>query len=291
MGVTTHKESKTPLFPLGCLIVIAVIMAMTIGAHGWNASWRQWWWMHTGHSLGTSAGLAATARDDASVLSFDNVKNGSQWTSVGASRAAGFRKGDIYCAAPILNPTLALGNIMRVEYWAIGINCCDDFGSFTCDASRETTGSVGVVMKGGGMPGFSDHADEFRLAALKACGVNNMVSAPGALYVRFVSEPKTIENLYLSKCIFSFFTSLLLGFVIFGALGFIVNYKAWGKKGYFPLYNILDHKRPAGLAGPVKKDEIVNTDQKWTLVLTPSNDPNGFNMSAMKPEEINYSTL
>merc|ERR1719149_529094 len=140
--------------------------------------------MKTGIQYGASAATPAEARSDAAVITFQNVKAGSAWTSVDTSRAAGYRgDGGIYCAAPILDPTEALGDIMRVEFWAIGINCCDDFGSFTCDASREFPGGgTGVVMKEGGMPCIGCHAEQFRLAAAKAAGVNRMVSAPGALF-------------------------------------------------------------------------------------------------------------
>jgi len=291
VGVTTHKKSKKPFFAIGVLMIIAVVSGLLACEHGWNECWRQWWWMHTGRQLGASASTPAEAAADASFLKFDNVKNGTAWTSADTSRAAGYRNGDIYCAAPILDPTLASGDIMRVQYWAIGINCCDNFGSFTCDSSREIQGSVGVVMKGEGMPCFGCHANEFRLAALKSAGVNKLVSAPGALYVRFVSNRKTIENLYLSKCVFSFFWSLILGGLFFGFLGFIVNYKGLGKPGHFPLYHMLDpaKKVPSFNQKPDPNQTAVDeADKKWTLVLTPS-PAGGFNMAARKPED-EYAT-
>jgi len=291
LGVTSHKNSKIPFFALGCLMIIAVACGILICDHGWSKCWRQWWWMHTGQKLGGSAGTPAAALSDSSVITFEGVKDGTQWTSADASRSAGYRKGDIYCAAPILDPTVALGNIMRVEFWAIGINCCDDYGSFTCDASRETTGSVGVVMKGGGMPCYDCHAEEFRMAALKAEGVNRMVSAPGALFVRYVTDASTVENSYLAQVVFSFFWSLIIGLLFFGLLGFLTNYKGWGKQGHFPLYNLLGHKKvihhiPETPMEEAKQKIVDDEEKKWTLVLTPnSNAPGDFNIAALKPEE------
>lgn len=296
MGVTSHKHSKTPFFAVGLLMLISVIVGLLACEHGWNESWRQFWWMHTGNELGATAGTPAAARSDTSVISFQSAKDGTAWTSVDATRAAGFRRGSIYCAAPILDPDVALGDIMRVEFWAIGIDCCDDFGSFTCDASRETTGSVGVVMKGGGMPCFGCHEEEFRLAAAKAAGANKMVSAPGALYVRFVSSADSIKNLYLMKTCFSFVWSLILGLVLFGLLGYVTNYKSWGKTGHFPLYNLLGAPKGAHplhaqeVGGQPKEEE--QKDNEFTLVMTPG--PNGaFTMAAMKREDenaVNYRT-
>lgn len=305
MSVTTHKKSKLPLFPLGCLMLIAVAFSMVFVESGWNNCWRQFWWMHTGTSYGASGSTPAEARSDASVLTFNGVKNGTAWTSVDATRAAGYRNGDIYCAAPILDPTVALGDIMRVEFWAIGINCCDDFGSFTCDASRETAGQVGVVMKGDGMPCAGCNANEFRLAALKAAGVNKMVSAPGALYVRYVSSASTITDLYMSQCIFSVFWSLVFAVLFFGAIGFITNYKGFGKPGRFPLYNLLvpSHKalpptaammeklREEQKTDPAKQPKMEDVaDAPWTLVLSPSTQPGGFNLAAVKNEDAYGAT-
>lgn len=296
LGVTTHKKAKFPLFAIGALMLVACVLAAICGEYGWNENWRQWWWMHTGHASGATAATTAEARNDASVLSFDNMKNGTRWTSVDASRAAGYRQGDIYCAAPILDPTVALGDIMRVNFWAIGINCCDGFGSFTCDAAREISGSVGVVMKGGGMPSFDGHANEFRLAALKAAGVNRLVSAPGALYVRYVSDAQSIMDLYLAKCMYSLFWSLILGILVFGIIGFLTNYYSWGKAGHFPLYNSLAPSKNA--LNPKQQQEMLDTtsdtDKKWTLVLASTGaGPQGPTFSlaaAQNQDQVNYAT-
>jgi hypothetical protein len=289
-GVTTHKNSKTAYLALGCLMLLAAILAIVHVEDEWNHSWRLFWWMHTGNRLGASASTPALARGDAAVITFETVKNGTAWTSVDASRAAGFRKGgNAYCAAPILDPTIAAGDIMRVEYWAIGINCCDNFGSFTCDSARDMKGQgAGVVMKGGGMPCWDCHEEEFRLAALKSAGANGMVSAPGAMYVRYVDDSSTVINSYLAKCMFTFFWSLLLGGALFGFLGWLTNYKALGRPGHFPLYHFLDRRKdPMGAPllneRPAEAQNAV--DDKWTLVLSRSADPNAFNVSAKQPQD------
>lgn len=296
VAVTTQKKNKKPLFALGCLALIAVFVGVSVSNSGWNSSWEQWWWMQTGRKTGASAGTPAPARSDAAVISFATVKNGTAWTSVDATRAAGYRHGDVYCAAPILDPKVALGDIVRVEYWAIGINCCDDFGSFTCDQSRESVGGgTGVVMKDGGMPCAGCHAEQFRLATAKASGVNGMVSAPGALFVRYVSSAKTIEHLYLGKCMFSLFWSLILGMLIFGILGFITNYKGFGKTGRFPLYHLLDDPKPkhdhARTPEMIHKEPIVYHDEKpeWNIILTQGPN-NTLAMAATHPEDNHLQT-
>lgn len=303
VGVTTHKKSKTPFFALGSLMMIAVILGIACCSYGWNECWRQFWWMHTGHALSGSpsdSASSAESRSDVATLTFQTT--GANAASVDATRAAGYRQGDVYCAAPILDPTAAKGDIIRVEYWAIGINCCDDFGSFTCDAARETKGSAGVVMKGGGMPCFDCYTEQFRLAAAKAEGANRMVSSPGALYLRFVETPSTITNLYLAKCCFSIFWSFVLGGILFGFLGFITNYKGFGKTtgGHFPLYHMLDPPRK-GRQAPLMHEAEAPTaaaaaqaaaqeeaDKRFTLVLTPG--PNGaMNLASMKPVDETFA--
>eukprot|EP00933_Yihiella_yeosuensis_P007547 TRINITY_DN11262_c2_g1_i1.p1 TRINITY_DN11262_c2_g1~~TRINITY_DN11262_c2_g1_i1.p1 ORF type:complete len:433 (-),score=56.37 TRINITY_DN11262_c2_g1_i1:143-1441(-) len=202
MWLFGKRWGPVSLLALGLLGILAVCLGTWAGSLGWEYGWRQFWWLHTGTQyLPTSAGTPAGARVDAAILAFRNETSGPiDYTSVDIDRAAGFKDTDIFCAAPILSPDAAEAAIVRVNYWAVGINCCDLAGSFTCDASRESDGGYGVVQRGGGLPCSSCNSEKFDKAIKKAEALHGVVSVPGALIVKFVSKPaqtKMIDSAFV----------------------------------------------------------------------------------------------
>lgn len=211
---------------LGMLLVIAVLAGMHFGQQGWNNAMRQYWWMQTGHQFrdATTAESPAAARVDAAYIDFWNEEGEATWgaTSVDVSRSAGFRDGSIYCAAPVMNPNTAGAGLPRVEYWAIGIDCCDPLGSFTCDASREWNGGYGVKMLDQGMPCAGCNQDRFRAAVRKAEQAHDLVSSSGALYVRWVADPTAVGSELLWYAVFFITLSALVSWVVALVLGRLV---------------------------------------------------------------------
>merc|ERR1719263_433362 len=149
------------------------------------------------------------------------------------------------------------------------------------------------------MPSFDGHANEFRLAALKAAGVNHLVSAPGALYVRYIPDAQSIIDSYLAKCMFSLFWSLVLGIVVFGVIGFLTNYYSWGKAGHFPLYNSLAPSKNSFISKQQQEmhgttSDAADADKNWTLVLASTGaGPQGqtFSLAAnQNQDQVNYAS-
>mmetsp|Transcript_40619 Transcript_40619/g.71487 ORF Transcript_40619/g.71487 Transcript_40619/m.71487 type:complete len:562 (+) Transcript_40619:129-1814(+) len=244
VGITYRRGEKTvPFSTMGMLCLLAVCFAIMTGQYGWSRCWRQYWWTITG--IGYQENTAATpaaSRIDAAYIGFTSGKDSESTlghTSVDTFRAAGFRsQGTWYCAAPILSPSLVAGTIWtRVEYWAIGVDCCQDFQSFTCDASREYQGGYGVVMLDGGMPCAGCNSDKFRKATQKAEGRFNLVSSPGARYVRFVRTPGSVRNEYLFQCLLQLFSSTIISAIGFAMLGKLAHFKGIGKKGRMPNFS------------------------------------------------------
>jgi TM2 domain-containing membrane protein YozV len=56
-------------------------------------------------------------------------------SAVGVSQFVGFKNGDVYCVAPIINNATSTSKTastpVSYDYWAIGLNCCSG-GSFKC---------------------------------------------------------------------------------------------------------------------------------------------------------------
>merc|ERR1719291_700449 len=97
--------------------------------------------VHYGASVGnrtavTTATTPADARADAAWIKFSDAP---QISSVDTTRSAGFKVGGtMYCVAPILSAQAFSGgdaSTIRVSYWAVGIDCCNHAGVFSCDAS------------------------------------------------------------------------------------------------------------------------------------------------------------
>eukprot|EP00928_Gymnodinium_smaydae_P079914 TRINITY_DN63741_c0_g1_i1.p1 TRINITY_DN63741_c0_g1~~TRINITY_DN63741_c0_g1_i1.p1 ORF type:complete len:462 (-),score=55.88 TRINITY_DN63741_c0_g1_i1:54-1439(-) len=202
--------------------VISVAMAfagLAVANTVWNHYMRQYWWMFTGvqfNEAKTTATTPALSRADAAWIHFAGPLSGK--TSANASvvdttRAAGYKDGSMYCAAPVLSSSTLGSTIIRVNYWAVGIDCCQGSGSFSCDAARESTGEFGVPLVEGGMPCAGCNADRFASAIAKAEALYGMTSAPGALTIRWVTNAKSVRQELGHKviviCLFSSMVAFL----------------------------------------------------------------------------------
>jgi len=154
-------------------------------------------------------------------------------TYVDDLRSAGFKNGHYFCAAPIISPETAGGAFIRVNYWAIGIDCCQRSGSFICDDSRDFEAGYGVVMLDGGLPCPDCHLDEFRSAVRKAEALHGLVSAPGALFVRWVRNPLKLKAGVLMKAILFILLAGLISFVVLWIFASWAWYYGVGRRSMF----------------------------------------------------------
>jgi hypothetical protein len=230
---------KAPnLLSLSVLCLLAVTAGTACGLYGWNHQWRQWWWFSTGEVYdSTSAATPALAREDASVIGFlgpnlstsSSSHSGWNYTSVASSMSAGFVHDHIYCVAPILNADMASGAAITVNYWAVGMDCCDQGGaSFTCDDSRVATAQTGVVMLHGGYPCPSCNNAMFALAVSKAEALHGLVSSSEALFVRWVSNATALEDTYLEKALLYVLVVAIIALVFFFVAGALSWYYGVG---------------------------------------------------------------
>jgi hypothetical protein len=226
---------------LGIMMCWAIVVGVTFGFAGWRwGGWRQFWWMDTGHMYPrTSASVPALATADAALLGF-RVDDSDPWggtvdgSAVDHSRSAGYRGKHTYCVAPVLDKSVAgIAGPVRVNYWAIGVDCCENVGSFTCDDSRDARGGFGVVMLEGVLgpqcPGCT--AEAFRPAVEKAEALYGFVSAPGALYVRWVQHPGSLKWQIFGRGWAFLFASCAVGFAIIALPGVLTWYYGLGKPG------------------------------------------------------------
>mmetsp|Transcript_8735 Transcript_8735/g.13870 ORF Transcript_8735/g.13870 Transcript_8735/m.13870 type:complete len:432 (+) Transcript_8735:175-1470(+) len=196
-GYTGKSNSSVPLLPLGCLCLLAVSGGLFFGLQGWDYHWRQIWWSHTGStSVARTASTPASSQLDAALIDFwesEATFLRRNDTSVDPTRGAGYKDQHFYCVAPIMSPQTAGTAMGLVNFWAIGVDCCQTLGSFTCDASRDVAGGYGMVMLDGGMPCPGCNVDQFQLAVKKAEAEHKLVSAQGALFLRWTDKPREMR--------------------------------------------------------------------------------------------------
>jgi len=123
---------------------------------------------------------------------------------VDVARSAGYltETGYTYCAAPIRDSTSPL----QVEFWAVGLGCCNDRGSFSCDSAGDAAAHAGIAVFDNN--GFFDKSnyDQYQLAKEKAEASFKLISTPEPLFVRWVTE----DNLDMLSNYYKMQTSLLL---------------------------------------------------------------------------------
>ncbi|CAE8586075.1 unnamed protein product [Polarella glacialis] len=218
------------LLSLGVLCLLAISLGSFLGKVGWELFWRQFFWMQTGSQIiMTSASTPAGSRSDAAILGFHD-DSGMNENSVDPERSAGFKDGHIFCVAPILNSAIAGSSQVLVNYWAIGIDCCEPSGAFTCDDSREIAGGYGVVMLNGGLPCPSCNREKFQAAVHKAEAKHAVVSSTDALFVKYVSNPGRTKLMSGACAMIYLLLSMLIGGAIVAGLGFLFWYYGFGKR-------------------------------------------------------------
>eukprot|EP00747_Dinoflagellata_sp_TGD_P163763 gnl/TRDRNA2_/TRDRNA2_182789_c0_seq1.p1 gnl/TRDRNA2_/TRDRNA2_182789_c0~~gnl/TRDRNA2_/TRDRNA2_182789_c0_seq1.p1 ORF type:complete len:333 (+),score=42.33 gnl/TRDRNA2_/TRDRNA2_182789_c0_seq1:87-1085(+) len=191
-------------------MIVAVLMLMATAAGTgvglWlDASFMSQYWAYS--KLVTYTNVLPTepanAHQDAGLMSF------SESTRVDTRRSLGRRAQDgyTYCVAPILDETQAT----KVEYWAVGVNCCESLWNFMCDDALASGARAGIVkMKPkNGIKAGPDY--NLYLEAIKqSTAVYDLMSAENPLLVQWVVDPVVIkEELFRNGWVYLGFAILI----------------------------------------------------------------------------------
>jgi len=133
----------------------------------------------------TSAAVADAGKLVFSSSSFVDRNHSTSYTT---------ERGSIYCVAPVMDPTQE----PKVEFWAVGINCCSVTGTkmdFTCDAAEDKDAHGGIVVFDNNNFFSKSRFDEYTMARKKAEATFKFISTPSPAYVRWVRE----DNLDMLK--------------------------------------------------------------------------------------------
>lgn len=226
-----RRGGPVSLATIGVLSIVAAASGTAAGVYGWERFYRQYWWTQTGfQGAQTSAATPAMARSDFAVVSFWDSNSNAPYNEsrVDPEMAAGYKDTDYYCVAPILQPSTASATLKRVNFWAVGVDCCQRYGHFTCDDSRKWDAGSGVVMLEGGFPCPSCNVDNFRKAVTKAESAFGLVSADGAVFVRWVKDPSSVVTGLLFNALAFLVLSAFLASVAYACLGWLMWYYGVG---------------------------------------------------------------
>lgn len=178
---------------LGVLILLATFFGFMWGDLTYHKYFVQYFAMDENRAYtNVLPSEPAASRADAGKLAFaDNAR-------VDTTKAVGYMEGDVFCVAPIMDEMQA----GRVEYWAAGVNCCNQRGSFYCDDAPDASAHDGVVLLDT-KSWFAwfflpSHIDKFEAAVGQAEAAFDLVSSPTPLFVRWVENPNAVQEAYLS---------------------------------------------------------------------------------------------
>lgn len=162
-----------------CLLAISV--ATPVGLFAYGNYFSEYWFCADSHSyvniLPSEAALGY--RDAGMVLFADEAR-------VDASRSLGYKDGQVYCVAPILDDS---DNSKNVQFWAAGVNCCGNRGSFSCDDAWDAQAHAGVVLS----PQRRDWQPQYENAVRQAEAAFGVISAKNPVFVRWVVDPSKVQ--------------------------------------------------------------------------------------------------
>lgn len=205
--VVAYLRSDIPFhFWLAAFSLFAVCTTTLVGVLSYHMVLSEYWLLYDSNTYtNILPSEPASGYADAGKLVF------ADGTRVDATKALGYKDGDTYCVAPIvddLEPAL-------VEFWAVGRNCCGARGSFECDDAWDRKARSGVVAFGG--------REKYSAAMRMAEAAYGIASAETPVLVHWVVEPEQIETKSWRIGISIMLVGLLIQQLLFAAIALGLN--------------------------------------------------------------------
>lgn len=173
---------------LGFLIILSLGVAVPIGLFIEQEYMREYWRLDNGAIYRQVNSFdPASSHMDATVLEF------REGTYVDSAKSVGYMwAGIVYCAAPVSSKVTGV----TVQYWAVGINCCGQRGSFSCDDVSQASALSGVSLL--------DPTGNYRTAVRMAESVYNLPKSEGTTaFVKWTNNAVAYkDSLWTSAAVF-----------------------------------------------------------------------------------------
>lgn len=170
---------------LGALCLVSVVLGCTAGKILYDRDMAEYWlnMSRPARSDVEPTALAASYRD-ASVLHFTDA------TRVDLHRVLGFRPEEdrlTYCVAPLLDDSQQ----DHVEFWAVGVDCCEPLWGFYCGDVLIPTARSGAVLPAMASSYTSRRYTRYLDAAHQAASLYHLTIAEEPVFVHWVQDPAT----------------------------------------------------------------------------------------------------
>lgn len=229
------EETIDPLSPnkpwIRTLCMITALTAMVIGSRNYHATFAPYSVASQGRSYkDISPAASASGHADAGTILF---KNG---TMLDDSKTIGLRLyGRTYCVAPISTKQAASTQPEAgapgpaVQFWAVGLDCCEKRGSFNCDdaGDADAKGGIALYAPDDGEEAFMRQIFAPRIfrkgyarAIEGAVALYGLQSASPPVLVRWAKEPGTLLQGWLIASVLVW----LISTVIYGGLILLLWY-------------------------------------------------------------------
>eukprot|EP00397_Hematodinium_sp_SG-2012_P039087 GEMP01042618.1.p1 GENE.GEMP01042618.1~~GEMP01042618.1.p1 ORF type:complete len:312 (+),score=57.36 GEMP01042618.1:165-1100(+) len=200
------------------LLAVALVLGTLFGYHYYCTHFYQVWsYDEQARYADVLATSPAKSRLDAGRISF------AKTTHVDTTRPIGYKHGEVYCVAPIIDDSPSLDE--TINYWAVGLNCCGARDAFECHDAINPEAHGGMVVATTKESEFhTDPLDMYRKAAEVAAGHFEMSQSPNAIFVYWVKDMDVYRSTIIADANVSFlsasvfFLMLLLPMYIFMSL-------------------------------------------------------------------------
>lgn len=195
------------------MMVVAVVAGAFCGNYNYETNLENYWNLALKQEYtNVLPDESAKSHVDASLLIF------SPDAKVDVTRPTMFVAGETYCVAPVVS-SVELTQA-KIQYWAVGKDCCDSRQGFACDGAGNPGAHAGIVLHGGDDPWDRD-AQNYAAATRMAAESLSLTSAEGALFVRWVGDVEEALNGYLSAAWVTWAYQIGICYAIFFGLGVV----------------------------------------------------------------------
>jgi len=173
-----HIAAGDVLVPVG-MCFFAAVTGVLAGVYAHECFMAPFYAIALGRSYdNVLASTPGAAYADAGKLRF------AESSAVNVGMAIGYRQNPRYCVAPVMDS--GPGQLRRASFWAIGVDCCEVRGGFTCGAiSGAARGGVRAVPDGL----FVSSRREYIKAISQAAAIADLAVDDDPILVHWVEKP------------------------------------------------------------------------------------------------------
>jgi len=188
LGISNPKHRSW--IPLGGLCALAVGLGMCCGLVAFRLNLFYYWSYQNDRAYtNVLPSDDAVGYGDAGKMIF------AEESRVDTTRALGYKSGYMYCVAPILDDADAT----KVQFWAVGQDCCGKRGGFTCDDSWDPQARAGMVVRDDGRVFGDSLRDSYMHAVKMAEASYGIITVEQPIFVRWVVNPVAVQDGYFAS--------------------------------------------------------------------------------------------